>query len=104
MTPLINKKISDLVEWPADKFSGNNVGHKIIYIVTFPAYLSQRAHEAMENAARIGNAPIWSVKVINEDGSLDLDNLNNFHKEQFSDSRAFFEKYISSPLPFSFFV
>ncbi len=99
---VIHKRISEKIEWPADKFSSNKESRKIIYIVNQLSYLSQRAHEAMDNAARLGNLPIWSIQVINEDGSLDFDNIKKFHDEQFRSNNEFFEKYKTSIIPFSF--
>ena len=101
-TAVIHKSISEEIEWPADKFAKPNVKHKILHIVTAPEFLSWRAHEAMENVARLGNAPIWSIRVVNEEGSIDKENLRRFYQEQFYPNHEFFETYTNSPLPFSF--
>lgn len=99
---LIHKLISDEIDWPADRFSSPNIKRKILHIATAPVFLYQRAQEAMKNAASIGNAPIWSVQMINEDGKFHVENLKKFYNEQFRPGNEFFETYISSPLPFSF--
>jgi hypothetical protein len=97
---LIHKTIVDAIEWPADKYSRRDK-HKILHIVTAPAYLAIRASEAMMRAAEIGNGAAWSVQVIKEDGSFDIEVLNQFAREHFQSNNEFFEKYINTPLPFT---
>lgn len=98
---VIHKSISDEIDWPADQFSGRDVKRKILHIAAAPAFLSHRAHEAMQRIATIGNAPIWSIQVVQEDGSLNIDNIKRFF-DQFEHVNEFFERYISIPVPFSF--
>ncbi|MFO2976082.1 hypothetical protein SCO70_00810 [Legionella pneumophila serogroup 3] len=99
---LIHKPISDEINWPADRFSSPNTKRKILHIATPIAFLYQRSHEAMQNAASIGNAPIWSVQMVSGDGMFHMENLKKLFDEQFRPGNEFFETYISSPLPFSF--
>ena len=99
---LVGKKLSEEVEWPSTKFSGSETQHKIQYILTLPAYLSQRAHEAMESEAKIGKAPVWSIRVIKDDGTVDFENLKNFHDEVLNKNHKIFDSYVTSLLPFAF--
>ncbi|MEO8608277.1 MAG: hypothetical protein ABI690_10365 [Chloroflexota bacterium] len=99
---LIHKALTDEIEWPADKFSRPNIKRQILHIVTPPAFLSHRAHEAMVLLAQIGNQPIWSLQITMEDGSLNIENLNQFFKERFQDTNEFFDTYVTTPMPFSF--
>ena len=99
---VIDKTPSDSIDWPADKYSGNNIQHSILHIVDVQAYISIRAHEAMQNTAKIGGTSIWSINVINDDGQFDVENFNKFNKEMSRGHQEFFEKYKSSSLPFSF--
>lgn len=99
---LIRRAVAESIEWPAEKFSGERNEHKVVNIRKLPAYLSQRAHEAMENKARIGGAPIWSIRMLKEDGSLDAENIRRFYEEQFRSNSEFFDSYVSSIIPFAF--
>lgn len=99
---LINKKLTDKIEWPAHKFNGSNSQLEIIYNLTTPEYLYARAQEAMHNMAQLGNESVWSIQVLNEDGTLNNDNLKNFFESQSQPNNAYFEKYTSNPTPFMF--
>ena len=77
---VIGKKVSEEIEWPANKFSGSKVKPKVVHIIATPAYLCQRAHEAMENISKLGNAPIWSINVINEEDRKST-RLNSSHTD-----------------------
>lgn len=99
---LINKSISEEIEWPADRYTSHKTKHKILHIAPAPTFLFQRAHEAMTNIASLGDADIWSIRIINEDGEIDQENLKHFYDEQFRPGNEFFAIYTSTPLPFSF--
>lgn len=98
---LIHKSIGDEIAWPADKYSKRNK-RNILHIVTAPAYIAIRAHEAMMQAAETGNGGAWLVQVGREDGSIDIDVLNKFINDHFQSSQKFFDQYTSTRLPFAF--
>ncbi|HHF7368316.1 TPA: tetratricopeptide repeat protein [Legionella bozemanae] len=99
---LIHKSLTEEIEWPAERFSSRNSKHKILHIALAPAFLHQRAHEAMATLAQLGSENVVAIQMINEEGKLDLENLNKFYEEQYSPGNKFFEMYIKSHLPFSF--
>lgn len=99
---VIHKHLGEEIEWPSDRFSSPKIKRKILSIVKAPAFLSQRVHEIVENMAHMGDEGIWSVRIVQEDDSIDLDNLKKFLEEQFSLNNEFFNTYVNEPLPFAF--
>lgn len=99
---VIHKAVDEEIAWPADKFSDPNLRHKILHIVSPVAFLSIRAHQAMDNKAKLGSKGVWSIRAIKEDGSIDKENIKNFFEETFRQNHEFFTTYSSSLIPFSF--
>ena len=99
---LIDQSLGAEISWPADKFSSPGITRKITHILTDIGYLTARSQEGLDNLARLGTEPIWTVQALKEDGTLDVDNLTDFLKDKFKKSNEFFEQYISNVLPFSF--
>lgn len=95
------RRINESIDWPADRFSSLAEGRKIESILSPGAFLCQRAHEAMEAAAKSGEKPIWEVQVLSEDGSLDIENLRKFSISMCRQSEEFFDMYAGKVLPFS---
>lgn len=99
---VIGQRINESIEWPADRFSHPISERKIVCIVGPEGFLCHRAHEALEAAATSGEKPIWAVKMLLEDGSLDIENLRKFSTTINSSSEKFFDMFVSKVLPFSF--
>lgn len=99
---LIDQPLGSEISWPADKFSSPETTRKITHILTAIGYLTARSQEGLDNLAKLGTEPIWTVQALKEDGTLDVDNLTDFLKGQFKKSNKFFEQYISNVLPFAF--
>lgn len=96
-----HKAVGNEIEWPAYKFSNPDARHKILHIVDAPAFLAHRSFEAIDQMAKIGNAPIWFIRVGKEDGTLDIERLNQFFKEQFEPNNELFDSYVRTPMPFA---
>jgi hypothetical protein len=96
------KSVSDEVEWPADKYLIGSQRRKIVHIATDPSYLGWRAQEALERQASMGNASIWMIQVHGEAGNMDLSNMHRLMEEVFQQQHDMFDRYVGSPLPFSF--
>lgn len=99
---VFGRSLADKIEWPPDKYSNPDITRTILEIITVPAFLVRRAHEAMYRLAEAGSGPVWSVRVAVEQGALDVANLQRFFKDQFKPSDDFFDAYAKSPVPFAF--
>lgn len=99
---IIGKAGGGQVFWPPDKYASPGKQRKIIHILTPLGYLAARAHEGLENLAKLGTEQIWTVQALKEDGTLDLDNITAFLKDQLRNSNEFFETYTTNVLPFGF--
>jgi hypothetical protein len=98
---LIHKPISEEIEWPADKYSRRG-NRKILHIATAAAFLSVRANEAIQSAAAQGRKGIFFVEAFKEDGSVDFEMFKQAFSDQESGANEFFQKYITSHIPFAF--
>ena len=98
---LIEKPALDAIDWPADAYSGHNDKRTILHIATPACFLSHRAHEAMNNAAQLGNTSIRTIRVLDDDGNLDMSRLLQCIDEQDQPRKEFFETYVNNPTPFA---
>ncbi len=98
---LVNRMLGEEIQWPGERFSKQVDTHRIQYVFSALGYLYVRSHEEVAESARIGNAPIWSVNVITEDGDFDQENFIRFYEEIYQKSDKFFESYSTQLLPFS---
>ncbi|MGH1378832.1 MAG: hypothetical protein ACRBB3_08415 [Alphaproteobacteria bacterium] len=99
---VIGKKLGDEISWPPDAYGQNDVKRKVIFLLNEIGYLSARAQEGMNNLAMQGNDPIWSIQVIREDGTFDIENLTSFLEGQNKGRNDFFDKYKDGNVPFGF--
>lgn len=99
---LIDQPLGAEILWPADKFSSPGITRKITHILTGIGYLNARAQLGLDNLAKLGTEQIWTVQALKGDGTLDVDNLTNFLKDQFKKNDEFFEQYTSNVMPFAF--
>lgn len=98
---IIGSPLGAEIDWPADKYSSSKKSKKVAHILERDRYFYVKSHEVMQATAEKGDAAIWTVEVLNEDGSLNQKNLLRFHEEQSRGQNQFFESYCSNPLPFS---
>ena len=100
-TSVINKSVGDEISWPADKFSGREKIRRILQIAKASSFLNQRAHEVMGKAAERGDKDIHTIRVLDDDGNLDMSQLEQFIEEKDKPRKEFFETYVNTLLPFS---
>lgn len=99
---VVGNRHANEILWPSDEFTSPGKTRKILNVLAPPAYLNERAHEALGNLAKLGNSAVWAVRVIKDDGSLDMENLKKFFEKRFAPTNEFFELYCTSVIPFAF--
>lgn len=97
---LKGKSLGEALDWPGDKYAPRKTTKRPSCIFERSAYLYARSHEIMQAMAKKGEHAVWAVEVMNEDGSLNKENLIRFHREEFQSQHDFFDGYCREALPF----
>ncbi|MBK8138001.1 MAG: hypothetical protein IPK52_19665 [Chloroflexi bacterium] len=100
---VIHKAVGAEIEWPADRYSIPKRTRRIQKIVSPPAFLTDKAHEIMNQEAQAGTGLMSYFQTeTREDGTSNLDTIRDFLRERSRFNTELFEMYTSQPLPFAF--
>ncbi len=97
---IIGKSPAKILDWPADRYSSSKIAKTIALILDRNGYFFAKSGEVMRAMVERGHEAIWRVEVLNEDGTLNKENLTKFHQEQFRNQYEFFKQFCENPLPF----
>lgn len=97
---LINKKIGDTIQRPANKYN-TNLNEVIEHIFSPIQYINHKGFEAINHFAGVGKHGASSVTVINENGDFDIKRLEAVMADMHESENEFLDEFVSKPYPFA---
>lgn len=99
---ILNKTVGEKIFWPADMFLDPEMTRTIEVIADPILYLAIRSSQSIEHFAKHGGRGVISVKVLDDDGKLNLKNIEKLLSSADKNVDDYFKVFLTQGVPFSF--